>query len=80
MRVGRARTRRISMAGAAVLALTMTIWGPTPAVANQSVVPSTFPLASQPRVMDGRIYSIDTRGNSVVVGGHVHPVEAGAGR
>ncbi len=81
MRVGRARTRRISMAGAAVLALTMTIWGPTPAVANQSVVPSTFPLASQPRVMDGRIYSIDTRGNSVVVGGtftRLRPAPAGS--
>ena len=40
-----------------------------PAEANQSVVPGPIPLANQPRVMDGRIYAIDTRGNSVIVGG-----------
>ncbi|MBA3286527.1 MAG: hypothetical protein H0U21_00695 [Acidimicrobiia bacterium] len=50
----------------------------TPAVANQSVVPGTFPLANQPRVMDGRIYSLDTRGNSVVVGGTFTRIRPGA--
>ncbi|MBA3288471.1 MAG: delta-60 repeat domain-containing protein, partial [Acidimicrobiia bacterium] len=44
-------------------------------------MPSTFPLGNQPRVMDGRIYSIDTRGNSVMVGGtftRIRPAATGS--
>ena len=84
MRTEWARTRPTSMVGAGMLALTMlvvTAGAATPAVANQSVVPSTFPLANQPRVMDGRIYSIDTRGTSVVVGGtftRIRPAPSGS--
>ncbi len=80
MGVQRARVRR-SLASGVLLAfatLASAAGVATPAVANQSVVPGTFPLANQPRVMDGRIYSIDTRGNSVVVGGTFTRIRPGA--
>jgi hypothetical protein len=71
MKTSPARSRGLSVVGAVVALMTfvMTMGIPIPADANQSVVPGTFPLANQPRVMDGRIYAIDTRGDTVIVGG-----------
>ena len=40
-----------------------------PARGAQDVVVDDFPLIDEPRVMDGRIYAIDSHGDDVIVGG-----------
>ena len=71
MKTSPARSRGSSVVGAVLALMTFAVTAgiPIPAEANQSVVPGPFPLANQPRVMDGRIYAIDTLGDTVIVGG-----------
>ena len=71
MKTSGTRSRRSSVFGAVLALMTFAVIAgiSIPADANQSVVPGPFPLSNQPRVMDGRIYAIDTLGNSVIVGG-----------
>ena len=48
------------------------------ALAGQDVVVDDFPLANQPRVMDGTILAIDSDGDNVIVGGTFSTIRNGA--
>ncbi|MBA3289317.1 MAG: hypothetical protein H0U21_15095, partial [Acidimicrobiia bacterium] len=62
--------RSLSTVGClAVLGLVAALLPTPPARAAMTGVVDDFPLANQPRVMDGRIYAIVSRGNAVYVGG-----------
>jgi len=54
---------------AAFATLAVSIGTIAPAAATQSVVAQDFPVWNQPRVMDGRVYAIDSFGDDVIVGG-----------
>ena len=68
-RDGSAGRRRRRLAVAVAVAVGLLVPAAPPAAAVQDVVVDEFPLYDQPRVMDGRIYAIDSVGDSVVVGG-----------
>jgi hypothetical protein len=63
---------------ALVLALGLVAAVDAPAPADQDVVVSPTPDAKQPRVMDGRIYSIVNAGPKVLVGGTFSRIRDGA--
>lgn len=54
---------------AAAVASGLVVGAGSPAPADQNVVVSPTPEAKHPRVMDGRIYAIDSEGPNVLVGG-----------
>ncbi|WP_435744181.1 PA14 domain-containing protein [Nocardioides sp. SYSU DS0663] len=82
MRDGRGRARGMARTLAGALAITVgALTGVgvavVPAYADQAVVVSPQPDQSHPRVMNGRVYAIDTHGPLVAVGGSFTQVREG---
>lgn len=71
----RGRRRIATLAVAVAVAAGLGLHGP--AQADQDVVVSPQPDLKQPRVLDGRVYSITSSGNNVLVGGTFTKVRAG---
>ncbi len=63
------RRRLVSAVVAAAVASGLVVGAGAPAPADQDVVVSPTPEAKHPRVLDGRIYSIDDNDSLVLVGG-----------
>jgi hypothetical protein len=81
MKVHQLRTRgRLIAAGAMALAVGsgLSVGATAPSHADQDVVVSPVADTKQPRVMDGRVYSITSSGDDVVVGGTFTTVRVGS--
>ncbi len=62
---------------AAAVASGLVVGSGTPAPADQNVIVSPHPDKKQPRIMDGRVYTITSSGPNVVVGGTFTTVRIG---
>ena len=62
---------------AAAVASGLVVGSGTPAPADQNVIVSPHPDKKQPRILDGRVYSITSSGPNVVVGGTFTRVRVG---
>lgn len=74
---------RLARPAIAVLAAALTALGglavtPAPAQAGQDVVVNPSPDQKQPRILNGRVYGIDSSGPLVVVGGSFDKIRNGA--
>ncbi len=62
---------------ASAVAAGLVVGSGTPAPADQDVVVSPHPDKKQPRIMDGRVYTINSSGPNVIVGGTFTTVRVG---
>ncbi|MGZ8754124.1 MAG: delta-60 repeat domain-containing protein, partial [Acidimicrobiia bacterium] len=74
------RMASVRLALVAVFVTMAAVLVPVPtALAGQDVVVDDFPLVNEPRIMDGRVYAIDSYGDNVIVGGTFSTIRNPAG-